>query len=157
MNSESSKAQTIIPWLGVIATMATIIVGIVQYNHSKDQEFRKAFWEKQYKLYSEVTEIAAKIAVSDDLNDVADERANFWHLYYGKMSIVENKAVYDAMVAFGRKLESLEKSGGAAFELRLFAYNLARACRESLKDTWEPVPLDDIPNDRVWNSNDSKI
>ena len=140
-----------IAWFGVIATMATVIIGIAQYSHSKDQEFRKAFWEKQYQLYSEVTDIAAKIAVADDLDDVVEERAKFWHLYYGKMSIVENKAVYDAMVAFGKKLEPLEKSGKTAFELRVFAYNLARACRESLKHTWEPVLLDDIPNDRIWN------
>lgn len=151
MSSDSNKSQVIIAWLGVIATMVTVIIGIIQYNHSKDQEFRKAFWEKQYQLYSEVTDLAARISVADDLDNVIDERAKFWHLYYGKMSIVENKAVYDAMVAFGKRLESLEKSGETAYELRAFAYSLARACRESLKQTWEPVPLDDIPNDRVWN------
>ena len=90
-------SKNILSWIGVIATLATIGSGIYQYSHSKDQEFRKAFWEKQYQLYSEVTDVAAKIAVADDLESVENERAKFWHLYYGKMSIVENKAVYERL------------------------------------------------------------
>jgi oligoendopeptidase F len=143
--------KNILSWIGVLATLATIGSGIYQYSHSKDQEFRKAFWEKQYQLYSEATDIAAKISVAKDLQNVEKERAEFWYLYYGKMSIVENKAVYDAMVTYGKKLESLEEAGRTSPELKQLAYNLSRACRESLKATWEPVPLDDIPTDRVWN------
>ncbi len=131
--------------------MATIGTGILQYSHSKDQEFRKAFWEKRYELYSEVTDLAAKISVSEDLDKVKNERKAFWHLYWGRMSIVESKAVYDAMVLYGQKLKSLEPSGNTSPDLQQLSYKLARACRNSLKNTWEPVLLDDIPENRVWD------
>jgi len=144
-------AKHILSWIGVLATLATLGSGIYQYGHSKDQEFRRAFWEKRYQLYSDATDLAASIAIAENLASVAEERSKFWQLYYGKMSIVEDRAVYNAMVDFGKKLEPLENSGNTSPELKIFAYGLARACRESLKNTWEPVALDDIPNDRVWD------
>ena len=94
--------------------MSTVLAGIYQYSHSKEQEFRRAFWEKQFGLYNEVTEFAAKIAAADDLKSVENERLSFWHLYWGRMSIVENQAVFDAMVAFGGALKESERSGYAS-------------------------------------------
>jgi hypothetical protein len=119
--------------------------GLYQYIDTTRSEFRKAFWEKRYALYSKACTAAAKIAVASDLTTVQKERDEFWNLYWGELSIVESKSVHDAMVAFGNGLGVLERQPESANGLKRLSYFLARACRESLKDTWEPVPLDDIP------------
>ena len=64
-------------WISVVLAIAAFTSGIYQYSHNKKQEFRKVFWEKQYSLYSEVTKLAAQIAIADDLKDVAQKEDDF--------------------------------------------------------------------------------
>lgn len=145
MSNDPHLGRSIAAWIGVLLTVVTVASGVLQYRHTKEQEFRKEFWEKQFALYSEATQLAASIAVAKDLRDVEEERQRFWKLYWGPLSMVENKAVFDAMVAYGEDLNNQEVRGHTSSELKQLSYKLARACRESLKDTWEPVMLDDIP------------
>ena len=135
-------------WIGLAVTFATLVFGIYQYHSTKREEFRQAFWQKQYETYKEVTEIAAAIAIADDLDAVKEERERFWQLYWGSMAIIENRNVFDAMVEFGEDLRDQTVRGHSSSGLLQLSYNLARACRESLKSTWEPVQIDDIPAQR---------
>jgi hypothetical protein len=114
---------------------------------TRNKEFRHAFWQKQFDVYVRATRIAAKIALMQDIESVKPERHEFWVLYSGELSILENKDVRDAMIKYGRELDKIEKGQKNIDALEFLSYNLARACRESLKKTWEPVPLDDIPQE----------
>lgn len=151
----SSRFERFIKSLTMLGALCAFAWGLYQHFDTKRSEFRKAFWEKRYELYSRATCAAAKIALAPNVDSVPTERAEFWSLYWGDLSIVESKAVHDAMVAFGEKLSEIETAPERANGLKQLSYFLARACRESLKATWEPVPLDDIPVKTAWSKNAS--
>lgn len=148
---ETRGPAPLVAWIGVLVTVGTLVGGLWQYQHTREQTFRQRFWEARYALYHEATEVAAHIAVADDLLSVEPQRQRFWQLYWGPLSMLEDPAVYDAMVAFGGKLSELEGRGRTDGELRQLSYALARACRTSLRATWEPVPLDElVAEKRDW-------
>ena len=86
--------------------------------------------------------------MADSLPSVSREVALFRQLYWGPLAIVEDQQVLDAMVDFADRLKDVQE-GSTITELRPLSYFLARACRRSLRDTWEPVPLDDIEDGKM--------
>jgi len=151
-------------WLKLSSMAGAVILfisSLLTYYYTKVQEFRKAFWEKQFDLYGRVTRAVSLIAIADDLENVKRERTEFWSLYWGELSTIENATVLSAMVDFGKRLQTLERPGsvqltkienseavqesdGQAMDLRLLSCHLAIACRESLDETWKPTQLDDL-------------
>ena len=136
-----------------LVTLLTLCYGIYQYGNSKQQEFRKKFWEEHYKLYTEAVDAAATIAMASDLESVKESREIFWRLYWGRLSMVEHRLVEGAMKAYGDVLRDYEQKGQLPPEdtikqeptdLQLAAYELAHAMRKSLAMTWRPVKLGEI-------------
>jgi hypothetical protein len=145
---EPTTLQILIP---ALLTLLTLVYGIYQYANSKTQEFRKRFWEEQYKLYSDAVEAASIIAMSSDLESVKEQRDLFWRLYWGRLSMVEHLVVEGAMIEYGNVLRHYEQNGKLPSEdkikqkeptdLQNAAYELAHATRKSLAMTWRPVNL----------------
>ena len=100
---------------------------------SRSVEAKKPFLDRQLVLYTEASQIAAKIATSTDSNELAISQQRFWGLYWGELALVENKGVESAMVAFGKAL----KGSAPQEQLQKLALALARACRESLDKSWK--------------------
>jgi hypothetical protein len=139
-------------WLPALIAIIPITVGVVQYNATRQTEFRKKFWEEQLVLYEEALEQASTIAMSPNLEASKDARDKFWRLYWGKLSLIEHREVEQAMIAFGTALGaceagkpdacSSETDGSIASGLRPKAYELAHCIRYSLLETWNPADLD---------------
>ena len=104
----------------------------VRLAESRRIEATKPFLERQLKLYTEATQVAAKIATSRDVKEVEDAKKRFWQLYWGELALVENKDVEAAMVKLGRALEN----SASQRELKQLSLKLAHACRESLDRSW---------------------
>ena len=128
--------------IGAIAAIITAFFGIFQYGMSKRNEFRRRFWEEQLVVYRKACCVAGSLASSSSLNDVEKQRLEFWSLYWGEMSILENKAVKEAMMAFGKQLILVQNNDSVTSDLTQLSYTLARECRRSLEQTWNPVRLD---------------
>jgi len=131
----------------VLAALGAVVafgVGIYQYVATNQNEFRKAFWTEQYALYQPACDNAAAIAMAERIDEVKKERGEFWKLYWGKMSMLEHQEVKLAMINYGRQLSLVEKGTAKPASLRLLSYELARACRESLRRTWNPADLGDL-------------
>jgi shikimate kinase len=115
---------------------------------SKEREYLQKFWQERLRLYEEVTRATGQIASSDTLDDAKTSIGVFWKLYWGPLSILEDRVVLSAMVVYGEKLKKLEAKAQTEEimlkELQSEAYDLARACRKSLEKTWKPLNLDDI-------------
>lgn len=95
-------------------------------------EATKPFLERQLKLYTEASQVAAVIATTS--NNAARSKAEnrFWELYWGELALVENTEVEAAMVAFGGGLNNKASLG----ELQQLSLTLAHACRFSLDKSW---------------------
>jgi hypothetical protein len=99
---------------------------------SRRIEATKSFLERQLKLYTEASQVAAKIATSTDVNEVADANKRFWELYWGELALVENKDVEAAMVALGKAI----MDSAPQKQLQQLSLRLAHACRKSLDLSW---------------------
>lgn len=85
------------------------------------REFKKSFYEKQLEYYSEAAETTAILATANkESEDYAKARKNFYTLYWGKLSMVEDKTVEKRMVQFDDLLKEYEqvKSEAAQEELK---------------------------------------
>lgn len=99
-------------------------------------EATKPFLERQLRLYTEASEVAACIATGTnavvDHIEIQTAKKRFWQLYYGELALVENVEVEEAMVQLGEAISN----GMDQSELRRASLNLASACRRSLATSW---------------------
>lgn len=100
---------------------------------SKRIEATKPFLEKQLALYTEATEVAAKLATSQSDDELDAAKKRFLALYWGELALVEDKAVETAMVKFKQALDGNNKG----HQLEQLSLALAHACRDSLAMSWK--------------------
>ena len=131
--------------LGIAFTPITILIGINQYNHGVEREFRKNYYERQMLVYNELIELCSKIAISD-IDSV--ETAGFFNLetklnenYHGKLSLFENVDVENkvsdfigALQQFKRDNDSEQIIDNDAMKQKCFL--ITQACRRSLAQTY---------------------
>jgi hypothetical protein len=145
------KKFNLAPLITIIVAAIPVTVGLTQYYMTRQTEFRKRFWEEQLALYREATEAAAEIAMAPDLASASAPREKFWKLYWGKLSMVEDKGVEQAMISFGAALGECEAGnekmcfsvveGTTPTKLRKASYTLAHCARFSLATTWNPAGI----------------
>ncbi len=99
---------------------------------SRRIEATKPFLERQLKLYTEASQVAALIATSSDERQIQQALGRFWQLYWGELALVENTEVEAAMVAMGDAIR--EKANPQV--LKQASLKLAHACRQSLDRSW---------------------
>ena len=134
--------ENIDAWIKTLSLLGAAIVfawGVVQFfatqasqAETRRIEATKPFLERQLKLYTEATQIAAALATSRNSNEVDSARKKFWSLYWGELALVEDKAVESAMVQLGLALEA----GNVGHQLQKQSLALAHACRDSLAESW---------------------
>jgi hypothetical protein len=136
--------------LGVVGVIASFLWGVWVWKDKSNNELAqqrleaqrladsrrieatKPFLERQLKLYTEASQVAALIATSDEKREIQKATTRFWQLYWGELALVENKEVESAMVAMGRAITN----GANRNETRQASLSLAHACRQSLDKSW---------------------
>jgi len=100
------------------------------------KEFRKYFYEKQLEYYAEATEATATLATENkDSKDYVEARKKFYRLFWGKLSIVEDKSVEKRMVDFEELLQRFE-NGDTEADLQQASDRLARDARKYTLEVW---------------------
>ncbi|WP_420571175.1 hypothetical protein [Kordia sp.] len=133
--------------IGIAISVFTAIFGIIKFVNEKEKEFKKEFWQKRYENYERVLELTSKIVVSKDISTVREEISEFRQYYWGKLAMIEDQQVCDAMINFEKELQNIEKGKSKTFKnLENMCYYLAISCRNSLNDTWKPVTLNELEN-----------
>jgi hypothetical protein len=122
---------------GVLSLILSGSVGVCQYRDAKEREFYAEFWNKRLATYETVSRVAAAISMAESLEDCSESRREFWELYFGPISLIEDESVKDAMVEFAELLEQAEEEEIELSELQEPAYTLTLALRDSLRSTWD--------------------
>ncbi len=102
-------------------------------------EATKPFLTLQLELYQEVVGLSSFIATTDDENAKLDAVKKLKQLYWGQLSLVEDRQVEAAMVNLVRVIDGKNvKSATSSDPLTLnqAVLNLAHACRKSLDRSW---------------------
>jgi len=103
------------------------------------REFRKSFYEKQLQYYAEAAEATATLATeATDDEDYIKARKNFYRLFWGRLSIVEDSSVEAKMVLFERLLSRYECKTDSVSQrdLQLGSLNLAHAASRYTINVW---------------------
>jgi hypothetical protein len=109
---------------------------------SAEIEARKPFASKQLDLYFAAVEAASAIA-SGPWEQQGPQIDAFWRLYWGPLALVEDSTVAKAMIQFGDAL----KDNAEQTELRIYALELAHACRDAIAQSWN-VSLSSLEAER---------
>jgi hypothetical protein len=160
-NRWPNKLREYIPVITALVAVVGVLIGIYQFNtqqasaqiqlqtqaklefETRQAELKRRYWEEQVTIYRDATQTAAAIAISESLDEVREERRNFWTLYWGEMSLLEHREVEQAMVAFGKQLAAWEASQEKPELIENYAFDIAHCCRKSLLKTWSPVDMED--------------
>lgn len=110
-----------------------------QSNAQTAKEFRKGFYEKQFQFYSEALDATATLATEEiGSKDYVDARKKFYRLFWGRLSIVEDKTVESNMVTFEKLLSSFEQKDNETTrsDLQQASLQLAHAASRYTINVW---------------------
>ena len=150
-NTRSGSVESALKNLGALIALSGFLWGIwtyqdtsrkqlarerteaARYADTRRIEALKPYLERQLKLYTDATQVAATISTQEDGPARSRALKRFWELYWGELALVEDATVEKAMVAFGAGL----KSGLGHEEMKRLSLTLAHACRDSLAASWK--------------------
>jgi len=154
--------QIITTILSSLVVLAGLIVTIIHFNRKQHNQltlvekqiqsqreenkelnlnnFQNSFWKKQLELYVQASSSAAELTQYEITSaKYKESRKNFYTLFWGPMSIVEDSQVKSAMEDFSSQLNKYETSTSEEDleDLMQMSFRLARTCRESSIKRWD--------------------
>lgn len=135
-----SGLEALLRYATPLGAITAFLVGIYHYQDTKREEFKKEFWERRYEVYNHLTDVTASIANTPDSVSFDSLCREFWIIFWGKSILIEDREVYESMRDFGTSIDRAVLPD-SVFILREKALHVSNSCRQSLRSTWEPVPL----------------
>ncbi len=137
------RLETVFKIFTPVGAIVAFLVGIYHYRDTRSEDFRKAYWDKRYNVYEELSTISSRIANATDSVDMDSLKRHFWILYSGKSIMVEDLHVMNSLKSFASSLAPTAYPD-SLHVLRKKSHIIAHACRISLKETWDPVSVQEI-------------
>ncbi|MDQ3012110.1 MAG: hypothetical protein M3X11_15555 [Acidobacteriota bacterium] len=164
---QNKKWELFFKWIGLLTVVFGIAWPVFQYTKTLQQaeadrqgraekdteqrekaiktarrEAQRPFLELQLKLYVEAVTVAGRLATLENGAEREAARKRFYQLYWGELSVVEDREVEIAMVRFNQALEAFERAAiperaKAKAILNCRSLRLAHNVRDSLARTWE--------------------
>jgi hypothetical protein len=136
----------------VFAAAIAASVGLFLNFRNARESRNRPFLEKQLELCLEACEAASVLATTSSKVTFKRARSRFLELYWGTLSVVEDKPVASAMVDFRRKLNELVKAKAPLplDAMETDSYRLARAVRNLLIHSWQIRRLERILDKDEW-------
>ena len=145
MSETQDLARAVLPALiGAVGVGGTIAWGVVSYRRNARREAQKPFREQQLALCMDLARIVGRIGAGEDEDAAAAER-EFWRLYWGPLSVIEDQRLRDETGRLARDLRH-QAYGDAAERLqalRFRAIQVTSAIRRLIRATWS-VDLADL-------------
>ena len=155
MKSNGTNWDLVFKVIGAAVAVGGLVFGIYQFQSGKDNtnsDKEKLLREQKVELYRKATEIAASFPQASDPQEADAKKKEFWSIYYGQLSIVEDENVKHAMMRYGAALKAWERfnappsdfnppskfiyhpdgSGKSGVSFEQLAYDLSQACKESI-------------------------
>lgn len=126
-----------VPW---VLTILTLSIGAWQFTLQQQQANRAPFLKEQLQLSFSAVEAVATLASETDPVAWEQARKTFWRLYWGPLSVVEDREVEAQMVALGKLVPPPQQAITAADlpmdALQIPSLKLAQSVRELLLKSW---------------------
>jgi hypothetical protein len=105
----------------------------------REREYKVRFYERQASVYFEICDVTAKIALARRQTDAVAENERFKELFVGRLYVVADQPVYDAVLRFNDELRKLRSDKPTPNALLPLARGIAAACRDSLRDAFPNI------------------
>jgi hypothetical protein len=147
MKDKTISLIVVIPWL---LTLLTAGIGIWKVTAEQGQANRQPFLQKQLELAFQTSETASQLATLTNPDDWEKARLKFWLLYWGPLSVVEDRNVESEMVKFGQPVPAQPVANPKLpmTSLEVPSYDLAHALRDLVLSSWN-VNLPPLQNARI--------
>jgi hypothetical protein len=124
--------SNLVTWIGSIYAFSWGVGG------KKEQSNKEPFLKEQLRLCFRASELAATVATETCAKKWEEARKEFWQLYWGPLSVVEDPAVEDAMVELGKLIptEPVDAPKLPMTTLGEPSYRLAHAARDLVLASW---------------------
>jgi hypothetical protein len=128
--------SVVIPWF---LTLATAGISIWQFIIQERQKNRQPFLQRQLELCFQAAETVGRLTSDTDAEEWEKARVAFWRLYWGPLSIVEDRAVESAMVELGKivPVSAMDPPKLPMVSLGVPSYRLAHAVRNLVLTSWD--------------------
>ena len=127
--------------VAAVVALAGLLWGVYSFIQVQAIGAAKPYLEKKLAWCETAVETTSRIATANQRAAADVER--FWQIYWGVMGLIENQAITDAMVAFGKGLNTAQppaigskELGAPPIGLRRMSLDLAHACRQELSLEW---------------------
>jgi hypothetical protein len=131
----------------VLAALLALVGTLVTSWGEQRQKNRQPFLTEQLELCFEASDAAGRLATEPDPAEWEKARREFWRLYWGVLSIVEDPEVEGAMVNLGELVpaQPVNNVELPMTSLHNRSYDLAHAIRRLLLKSWniDLPPLQD--------------
>jgi|SRR6185369_7676268 len=143
--------------VGIFATLWQYISNSSHEREEAAREYQKSYYQAQMNVYAEAVDATAVLSTTTDSSEYSKARGKFFQLFWGRMTMFENKCVEGRMVEFRKLLLKFELKdySRVAFPdacsslictydtvdqvtLRKASLKLAHECRTYTIRTWLP-------------------
>jgi hypothetical protein len=105
--------------IGIAASLIQYSINSRQERSEAAREYQKTFYQEQMRIYSEAVNATSIIATADVSSDEYNKaRAEFLRLFWGRMSMFEDKCVEARMVEFRKLLIKFEQEDYSFIEFQ---------------------------------------
>jgi hypothetical protein len=134
----------------VFAALLALVGTLTTSWFTQRQANREPFLKKQLELCFEASDSAGRLATQSDPFEWEKARREFWRLYWGVLSIVEDPEVEGAMVALGELVPTHPNTNPELpmKSLQIPSYDLAHSIRHLLLASWK-IDLPELENKRM--------
>jgi hypothetical protein len=121
-----------------VVAVLTAAVSVWVFLMQQRQASRRPFLEKQLQISVEATDAASRLATATDPDEWERARQEFWQLYWGRLALVEDRAVEARMVEFGRLIPEgpITRDQLPLTDLSVPSLLLAHAARAMVAKSW---------------------
>lgn len=122
---------------GVLVALGAFF-GARQYSDTRKRELYGHFWNERMRVYLVAADAAARCRHRADTMEGEKARQDFFNLYHGQMSVIEDRLVNDAMEKFAELIKGwdAQSTGPSNDEFEVKINDLQRDMNISLRKPW---------------------
>ncbi len=131
----ASMVQVVSVVAGVVISVATFFAAKAKEANARKAEAARPFLQLRQDRYTEVVRAASVLVApaTHTSEELQQAKKRFFELYWGELSLVEDKKVETAMVALA---EAIDPDLAKETKPTKASYQLAHALRDSLLESW---------------------
>jgi hypothetical protein len=140
---DESQARTIDARCKIFGTIAVVVggmVGLVSYLDTRNNELNvrlleasRPALEERLNLCVNLSTAAAKVATSDNSDEIKQAKKDFGAIFWGPLGLVESGDISASATEFNKCVEAVSP---CKTSLPILSHNIALACRTSLGPNW---------------------